>query len=177
MTPGNEDTVSVTAGHTASGNVFRTRLNELFAAGDPNLTNAAVVRGLLEHGCRISKPYLSQLRCGHRSSPSDEVVDALAAFFGVSRGYFFAAPVASGDAHVEDADIIGRLDDPAHKALLLAATGLSTPSLNLLADLATKLRISDHRPVIPADSPSYVRLVESALRSRHSASQPQIGYS
>ncbi|WCT06127.1 transcriptional regulator [Rhodococcus qingshengii] len=177
MTPVNEDTVSVTAGHAASGNVFRTRLNELFAAADPNLTNAAVVRGLLEHGCRISKPYLSQLRCGHRTSPSDEVVDALAAFFGVSRGYFFTAPVVSRDVQVEDADIVGRLDDPAHKALLLAANGLSAPSLNLLADLATKLRISDQRPVIPADSPSYVRLVEAALQSRRSASQPQIKHS
>ncbi|MCZ9635015.1 transcriptional regulator [Rhodococcus sp. BH5] len=173
MTPVNEDTVSVTAGHTASGNVFRTRLNELFAAADPNLTNAAVVRGLLEHGCRISKPYLSQLRCGHRSSPSDEVVDALAAFFGVSRGYFFTVPVpaaVSSDLHVEDADIAERLDDLAHKALLLAANGLSAPSLELLADLATKLRISDRRPVVPADSPSYVRLVEAALRRGSNAS-------
>lgn len=173
MTPVNEDTVSVTAGHAASGNVFRTRLNELFAAADPNLTNAAVVRGLLEHGCRISKPYLSQLRCGHRTSPSDEVVTALAAFFGVSRGYFFTVPVpiaASSDVHVDDADIADRLDDPALKALLLAANGLSAPSMELLADLATKLRISDRRPVVPADSPSYVRLVEAALRRGSHAS-------
>ncbi|WCT05919.1 transcriptional regulator [Rhodococcus qingshengii] len=177
MTPVNEDTVSVTAGHAASGNVFRTRLNELFAAADANLTNAAVVRGLVEHGCRISKPYLSQLRCGHRTSPSDEVVDSLAAFFGVSRGYFFTAPVASGDVHVETTNIAERLDDPAHKALLLAANGLSAPSLELLADLATKLRISDRRPVVPADSPSYVRIAEAAIRSRQSASQPQIQHS
>jgi len=173
MTPVNEDTVSVTAGHAASGNVFRTRLNELFAAAGPNLTNAAVVRGLLEHGCRISKPYLSQLRCGHRTSPSDEVVDALAAFFGVSRGYFFTVrvPIAvSSDVHVDDADISERLDDPALKALLLAANGLSAPSMELLADLATKLRISDRRPVVPADSPSYVRLVEAALRRGSNAS-------
>ena len=180
MTPVNEDTVSVTAGHAASGNVFRTRLNELFAAAGPNLTNAAVVRGLVEHGCRISKPYLSQLRCGHRTSPSDEVVDALAAFFGVSRGYFFTAPVpvaVSSDVHVEDADIVERLDDPAHKALLLAANGLSAPSLELLTELATKLRISDDLPVVPADSPSYVRIAEAAIRSRQSASQPQIKHS
>ncbi|MDE8649700.1 helix-turn-helix transcriptional regulator [Rhodococcus qingshengii] len=96
MTPVNEDRVSVTAGHAASGNVFRTRLNQLFAAADPNLTNAAVVRGLVEHGCRISKPYLSQLRRGHRASPSDEVVTALADFFGVSRGYFFTALSRAG---------------------------------------------------------------------------------
>ncbi|WP_214514927.1 helix-turn-helix domain-containing protein [Rhodococcus sp. WY5] len=164
----------VPVGQMASGNVFRTRLNELFADAGPNLTNAGVVRGLLEHGCRISKPYLSQLRHGHRASPSDEVVTALADYFGVSRGYFFTAPAASGDVHVDDAQIVEGLDDAAHKALLLAANELSTPSLELLADLATKLRISEGRPVIPADSPSYVRLVEAAFRSRHSVSQPQI---
>lgn len=165
------------ARQAASGSVFRTRLNELFVAAGPDLTNAAVVRGLVEQGCRISKPYLSQLRHGHRASPSDEVVTALADFFGVSRGYFFSTPVASGDIHVGDADIVERLGDPVHKALLLAANGLSALSLELLADMATKLRISDGRPVVPADSPSYVRLVEVALRSRHSVSQPQIRHS
>ncbi len=167
----------VAVGQMASGNVFRTRLNELFADAGPNLTDAGVVRGLLEHGCRISKPYLSQLRHGHRASPSDEVVTALGDYFGVSRGYFFTAPAASGDAHGDDAQIVEHLDDPAHKALLLAANELSTPSLELLLDMATKLRMSEGRPVIPADSPSYVRLVEAELRRGSRSSQPQIRHS
>ncbi len=167
----------MTVGQMTSENVFRTRLNELFAAADPNLSNAAVVRGLLERGCRISKPYLSQLRHGLRSSPSDEVAAALADYFGVSRGYFFTAPVASGDVPGEDAQMVERLDDAAHKALLLAANGLSAPSLELLADLATKLRISDRLPAVPADSPSYVRRVEAALRRGSGTSQPKIRHS
>ncbi|WP_139120606.1 hypothetical protein [Rhodococcus erythropolis] len=69
MTPVDEEKVLVTVGQMASGSVFRARLNELFADAGPNLTNAAVVRGLLDHGCRISKPYLSQLLHGHRVSP------------------------------------------------------------------------------------------------------------
>ncbi|MFD6516883.1 helix-turn-helix domain-containing protein [Rhodococcus sp. NPDC060176] len=174
MAPVDEEKISVTVGQMACGNVFRTRLNELFAAAGPTLTNAGVVRGLVEHGCRISKPYLSQLRRGHRVSPSDEVVTALAEFFGVSRGYFFTAFAANGDVHVEDAQIVERLDDTVHKALLLAADGLSAPSLELLLDMATKLRLSEGRLEVPADSPSYVRLGEAALRSRHSASQPHI---
>ena len=177
MTPVDEEKVLVTVGQMASGSVFRARLNELFADAGPNLTNAAVVRGLLDHGCRISKPYLPQLRHGHRVSPSDEVMTALAAFFGVSRGYFFTASVAGGDVHVEDAEIVERLDDTVHKALLPAANGHSAPSLELLLDMATKLRLSEGRLGVPADSPSYVRLVEAALRSRHSASQPQIRHS
>lgn len=177
MAPDDEEKVSVTVGQMASGSVFRTRLNELFAEAGPNLTNAGVVRGLLDHGCRISKPYLSQLRHGHRASPSDEVVTALADYFGVSRGYFFTTPAEGGDVHVEDAQILEGLDDAAHKALLLAANGLSTPSLDLLADLATKLRISEGRLEVPADSPSYVRLVEAALRRGSRSSQPQIRHS
>lgn len=160
----------MTVGQVESENIFRTRLNELFAAADSNLTNAAVVRGLLARGCRISKPYLSQLRRGFRSSPSDEVVAALADYFGVYHGYFFTVPqvvAVSGEVHVVDAGMVERLADPAHKALLLAANGLSASSLELLVDLAAKLRISDCRPVIPADSPSYVRLVEAALGPRH----------
>lgn len=176
MTPVDEEKVLVTVGQMASGSVFRARLNELFADAGPNLTNAAVVRSLLDHGCRIAKPYVPQLRHGHRVSPSDEVVTALAAFFGVSRGYFFTTSVAGGDVHVEDAEIVERLDDTVHKALLPAANGHSAPSLELLADLA-KLRLSEGRLGVPADSPSYVRLVEAALRSRHSASQPQIRHS
>ncbi|MDT9664769.1 hypothetical protein RTZ71_29055 [Rhodococcus qingshengii] len=58
MTPVDEEKVLVTVGQMASGSVFRARLNELFADASPNLTNAAVVRGLLDHGCRILKPYL-----------------------------------------------------------------------------------------------------------------------
>ncbi|MFC8935624.1 hypothetical protein ACFT1A_26370 [Rhodococcus sp. NPDC057135] len=49
----------------------------------------------------------------------------------------------------EDAEIVERLDDPELKELLAAANGLSTVSLELLADIATKLRIT-------ADAPSYI---------------------
>jgi len=55
MTPVDEEKILVTVGQMASGSVFRARLNELFADAGPNLTNAAVLRGLLDHGCRIAK--------------------------------------------------------------------------------------------------------------------------
>ncbi|WCT06096.1 helix-turn-helix domain-containing protein [Rhodococcus qingshengii] len=152
-------------------NVFQVRLNELFAAADRRLTNASVAKGLLARGVRISTPYLSQLRTGVRESPSDEVVAALAGYFGVSPGYFFTLPW-SGDrerAQGADAEIVERLDDPELKQLLAAANGLSAPSLELLADLATKLRISDHCRAVPADATSYVRLAEQALGKRRTA--------
>ena len=41
-------------------NQFNDRLNSLFETADFHVTNAMVVRGMTEFGCRISTPYLSQ---------------------------------------------------------------------------------------------------------------------
>ncbi len=153
-------------GRLTEENVFRVRLNELFAVAGRRLTNRAVVNGMASQGCRISTPYLSQLRTGMRDSPSDEVVGALAAYFGVSPGYFFTIPW-DGDretVHDQDAKVVaGLVDSDLHK-LLSTANGLSSGSLELLADVATKLRAADARHVIPADSSAYVRLADSRWR-------------
>jgi len=149
-------------------NIFQTRLNQLFAESDRRLTNSAVAKGLLAQGCRISVPYLSQLRSGVRAGPSDEIVPALAEYFSVSPGYFFTIPVPAGHARAQapDAAILERLDDPVLRELLEAANGLSTTSLGLLATLASKLRVYDLRPAVPADSPAYLRLGEATRRMR-----------
>ena len=78
-------------------NQFNERLNSLFETADFHVTNAMVVRGMTEFGCRISTPYLSQLRTGVRTNPSPEVVAALAHFFNVHPDYFYA-PVRSHSA-------------------------------------------------------------------------------
>lgn len=155
-------------GRVADKDVFQVRLNELFTAADRRLTNAAVAKGLLTRGCRVSTPYLSQLRTGVRTSPSDEVVGALADYFGVSPGHFFTVPWTGDRALVEaqDADTVDRLDDQELRQLLQAANGLSATSLELLLNLATKLRISDQRRKVPADSPGYSRLAEAAVGPR-----------
>ncbi|NMM92233.1 hypothetical protein B2J88_49710 [Rhodococcus sp. SRB_17] len=164
------------AGQVASENVFQARLNELFTATDPRRpTNNAVAKGLLARGFRVSTPYLSQLRNGIRDSPSDEVVAALSHYFTVSPDYFFTIPW-SGDrtrAQAWDTDIVECLDDLALKKLLLSANGLSAASLELLNNLATKFRISDHRRAVSADSPSpsYNRLSEGAVGPRRTTSE------
>jgi transcriptional regulator with XRE-family HTH domain len=68
---------------------FSQRLNALFESAPNHVTNAMVVRSMTEDGCRISTPYLSQLRTGVRTNPSPEVVAALARFFEVTPDYFF----------------------------------------------------------------------------------------
>ncbi|MDV6277808.1 helix-turn-helix domain-containing protein [Rhodococcus erythropolis] len=163
-----EESESVMVGRVADKDVFQVRLNELFTAADRRLTNAAVAKGLLARGCRVSTPYLSQLRTGVRTSPSDEVVGGLADYFGVSPGYFFTIPW-TGDravAAAQDADIVDRLDNQELKQLLQTANGLSATSLELLLNLAGKLRISDQRRKVPADSPGYARLAEAAVGPR-----------
>ncbi|EQM32314.1 MULTISPECIES: helix-turn-helix transcriptional regulator [Rhodococcus] len=132
-------------GRATDENVFQLRLNELFSGSDRRLTNVAVANGLLARGYRISTPYLSQLRHGVRSSPSDEVVSALADYFDVPPGYFFTIPW-SGDrarVHDEDAEIVDHLADQELRQLLRAANGLSATSLELLSNLAAALRISE----------------------------------
>lgn len=159
------------AGRVTMENVFQVRLNELFARSGRRLTNRAVVTGIAAHGCRISTPYLSQLRTGMRDSPSDEVVAAIGKYFGVSPGYFFTIPW-DGDretVHGEDEKIVAGLADSDLQQLLSAANGLSSASLDLLADVATKLRAAEARHVIPADSAGYVRLAEAQWRNSHGA--------
>ena len=68
---------------------FKDRLNALYPATAPRLTNAQVVEALSQRGCKISTPYLSQLRSGVRTNPSEQVVLALADYFGVAAEYFF----------------------------------------------------------------------------------------
>lgn len=158
-------------GWLTGDNVFQDRLNELFDAADPRPTNATVAEGLLAHGCQISKPYLSQLRCGVRTNPSDDVVAAFAAYFGVSPDYFFSTS-RSDDSHAQvkhevdqDTETIRKLANPVIKRLLTAANGLTAASLGLLADMSTKLRVSEHHRLVPADSPSYTRLTETSRPS------------
>ncbi|WCT05971.1 helix-turn-helix domain-containing protein [Rhodococcus qingshengii] len=156
------------AGRVTEENVFRVRLNELFARSSRRLTNKAVVNGMAAHGCPISTPYLSQLRTGVRDSPSDDVVMALARYFDVSPGYFFSIPWSGDREGVcgEDERVVACLDDSDLKKLLSTANGLSSKSLDLLADVATKLRAAEARYVIPVDSSAYVRLAESRWRNR-----------
>ena len=83
---------SVDAGTVAA------RLNRLFDTVRPPgrgpLRNYEVIGALRVRGIEMSAPYLSQLRSGRRSSPSLDVLRALADFFGVSIAYFTDADSA-----------------------------------------------------------------------------------
>ena len=130
----------------ANGDLFQLRLAELFSKSSERLTNKVVVEGLREHGCRISVPYLCQLRAGVRSNPSEAVITALANYFRVPQGYFIEP---CREDHVqtrqEDTELLRHVFDSSLKRLLIQASDLSAECVELLVDLATRLEVSDRR--------------------------------
>ncbi|MFD0000482.1 helix-turn-helix domain-containing protein [Nocardia sp. NPDC127526] len=132
---------------------FATRLNKLFDAGAPAErrphTTAEVAAALTASGYPISKPYLSQLRSGQRTNPSDQTVAALARFFRVRPDYFFSDRYT---ARVDnDLRLLTRLHGAGVRRLSARAFDLSEESQNLLTSMAERLRLSEGLPKIPPD--------------------------
>ncbi|MEV6278471.1 helix-turn-helix domain-containing protein [Nocardia sp. NPDC051832] len=132
---------------------FAQRLNKLFESvrppGRKPHTNAEVAAALTASGYPISKPYLSQLRSGRRSNPSEETVAALARFFKVKPDYFFNTAYAAKIDH--DMTLLAQLQGYGLRRLSARAFDLSEESQNLLTSLAEKLRASEGLPEIPPD--------------------------
>ncbi|MEV6661078.1 helix-turn-helix transcriptional regulator [Nocardia fluminea] len=98
-------------------------------------------------GHRISAPYLSQLRSGHRDNPSPKTVAALAEYFQVRPDYFFLADHSGIDDHT----LIRALELEEPRALLLRAVGLSSEAMDILLTMAERLRVSDRLLAISLD--------------------------
>ncbi|HSS55901.1 MAG TPA: helix-turn-helix domain-containing protein [Gaiellales bacterium] len=133
---------------------FAARLNKLFETVHPPgrkpPTNAGVAAALTEAGHSISKPYLSQLRSGQRTNPSDDTVAALAKFFKVKSDYFFNDIYA---AKIDrDLELLAQLQGYGLRRLSSRAFDLSEESQNLLTSLAEKLRASEGLPEVPPDA-------------------------
>lgn len=133
---------------------FAARLNKLFDTVHPPgrkpHTNAEVANALIADGHQISKPYISQLRSGQRSNPSDETVAAFAKFFKVKPAYFFNDIYASKVDH--DLDLLNQLQGYGLRKLATRAFDLSEESQALLTALAEKLRAAEGLPEIPPDA-------------------------
>jgi transcriptional regulator with XRE-family HTH domain len=132
---------------------FAERLNKLFESIHPSgrkpYTNADVAEALAAAGHPISKPYISQLRSGHRTNPSNETVAALARFFKVKPDYFFD-PVYEASVD-RDLEVLSQLQGYGLRRLSTRAFDLSEESQNLLTAMAEKLRTSEGLPAVPPD--------------------------
>ncbi len=133
---------------------FAARLNALFDTVHPPgrrpHTNADVADSLAASGHQISKPYISQLRSGQRTNPSNETVAALASFFKVLPDYFFDDIYAAKIDH--DLVLLAQLQGYELRRLCTRAFDLSEESQELLSSMAEKLRTSEGLPAVPPDS-------------------------
>lgn len=128
-----------------------TRLDALFhTVRDPfgrPYTYGQVAAALQTAGCPVSNSYLSQLRSGVRSNPSEALLAALSAFFGVPVDYFYGGtePVAAAG----DRPLLTGLCNESLRKLLDRAADLSDESQELLTALAERLRMSEeHAPMV-----------------------------
>ncbi|MGB3304169.1 helix-turn-helix domain-containing protein [Gordonia sp. (in: high G+C Gram-positive bacteria)] len=130
---------------------FAGRLNKLFETVHPPgrrpHTNAEVAATLSSEGHRISKPYLSQLRNGHRTNPSPDTIAALARFFKVKPDYFYDDVYAARIDH--DLELLSQLRGHGLRRLSSRAFDLSAESQEMLATMAEKLRRGEGLPESP----------------------------
>ncbi|MGW4847433.1 helix-turn-helix domain-containing protein [Nocardia brasiliensis] len=108
------------------------------------LSNEQLRRELDRRGCRISSPYLSQLRRGIRTEPSTKVIATLATFFEVEDDYFTEGPEL-GSSQWNEA-LAAKLSDTALRRLVRASAALSSESIKRLSTLAALLQISEAAP-------------------------------
>ena len=113
------------------------KLDALFRArGDASLEDVA--RAIRQAGGpTISASYLWLLRTGKKDNPTLRHVEALARYFGVAPGHFFADGLT--EAVTGDAEGQAALRSPEVRRLAVRAAGLSARSRQALADLADAL--------------------------------------
>ncbi|MEV4125527.1 helix-turn-helix domain-containing protein [Nocardia sp. NPDC049707] len=130
---------------------FAERLNKLFETVHPpgrrSHTNAEVADVLTNSGYPISKPYLSQLRSGQRTNPSNETRTALAKFFKVGPDYFVNDVYAAKIDH--DLELLSQLQGYHLRRLSSRAFDVSEESQTLLTTMAEKPRASEGLPTAP----------------------------
>jgi ESX-1-secreted protein regulator len=137
MTDGAEDKREVGMPPT-----FADKLNQLFdtvypPGGRPH-SGAEVIAACQLAGVNISAPYLSQLRLGRRTNPSDATMAALAAFFRVDVRYFSDLDYYTKLSR--ELTLLASLRDEGVRKVAARAIGLSSQSMQDLIGRAEELR-------------------------------------
>lgn len=118
------------------------KIDHIFATVRPSkgeYTHEEVATAIREAGGpTISATYLWQLRKGHRDNPTKRHLEALSDFFGVSPAYFFDDEAAERiDAELA---LLTAMRDASVRQVALRASGLSTESLQTIADMVERVR-------------------------------------
>ncbi|MDI1463491.1 helix-turn-helix domain-containing protein [Catellatospora sp. KI3] len=135
---------------------FADKLNHLFETvhgpdrrpySNRQVAEAVNSRAAATDGPTIDHSYLSKLRAGGRAKPSFDVVEALAAFFGVKVDYFGDdETTARIDAQLA---LLAAMRDAGVRDLALRAAGLSPQGLDTVTALLDQVR--RYEGLAPAD--------------------------
>ncbi|WP_031465105.1 helix-turn-helix domain-containing protein [Sciscionella sediminilitoris] len=123
--------------------VLATRLDQLFRTARPGgkrWTNAEVVAELkrISPELKVGPVYLSQIRTGKRTNPSQELLSALAKFFGVSVAYFFDEELA--DSVLSELAAVEAMRQSGVRAVAMRAAGLREENLEAITTIMDQYR-------------------------------------
>jgi transcriptional regulator with XRE-family HTH domain len=125
------------------GRTLAHKLDHLFRTVHPRgrgpFSYAEVAKAIEERGGpTVSSTYIWQLRTGVRDNPTKRHLEALADFFGVSPAYFFDDDEAARtDARLL---LLAMLRDTGARQIAARLPGLSTNSIEVLAEMVSHLR-------------------------------------
>jgi transcriptional regulator with XRE-family HTH domain len=126
---------------------FAARLNRLFETAYPPGESrphsaAEVVAALKAEGIAISAPYLSQLRSGRRTNPSDATIAALARVFRIKPEYF------TDDEYYEKLNQellwLATMRDEGVRRIAARTVGLSAEAKRVIAATIDEFRRREH---------------------------------
>ena len=129
-------------------NTFADRLNLLFRTvfppGRGPHRSAEVVAALGLEGIDMSAPYLSQLRSGKRTNPSEATIAALARFFRIDAAYF------TDDAYYEglreELTVLAHMRDEGVRRIAARTIALSPAAREDVLAHAEQLHRRHHQP-------------------------------
>ncbi|PPK71376.1 helix-turn-helix domain-containing protein [Actinokineospora auranticolor] len=127
------------------GTSLGARLDRLFRVSLPRgrqWSNAEVAAEVKKANpdLRVSGPYLSMLRTGRRTSPSMDLLVALARFFGVNPSYFFDDEDGHGERVRAQLEQLAMLRERGVVGIAQRAVGLPRSNLDLITALLDQAR-------------------------------------
>jgi transcriptional regulator with XRE-family HTH domain len=130
------------------------KIDRLFAVVHPpkgEYTHEEVANAIRDAGGpTVSATYIWQLRKGLRDNPTKKHLEALSSFFGVPVAYFFDEEAAARiDAELA---LLSAIRDAQVRQVALRASGLSTESLETIAEMIERVRTLEGLPDDPAAS-------------------------
>ena len=130
------------------------KIDHLFAVVRPpkgEYTHEEVATAIRDAGGpTVSATYIWQLRKGLRDNPTKKHLEALSSFFGVSPACFLDDQAA---ARVDgELALLSAIRDASVRQIALRASGLSTESLETIAEMIERVRKLEGLPDDPAES-------------------------